>query len=114
MWSNYNTSLWAFLLYEVCVGMLYPTYSKIKSEFLPEKSRGTMMNIFKIPLNLIVIFLLLNMNSLFTLKQLLMINLGLSMCVFILHILFFHVIDKKEIYARVQNASNALNERKQN
>jgi ATP/ADP translocase len=116
MWSSYNFTLYSFLLYEVCVGMLYPTYSKIKSEYLPEKSRGTLMNIFKIPLNLIVIFLLLNMNTLFTLRQLLMINLGLSVVVFITHILFFNK-SKKDIYARPDlqtRDNNLLDERKRN
>lgn len=116
MWSSYNFTLYSFLLYEICVGMLYPTYSKIKSEYLPAKSRGTLMNIFKIPLNLIVIFLLLNMNTLFTLKQLLMINLGLSIVVFITHILFFKK-NKQEIYSRPYsqtNETNLLNERKNN
>lgn len=66
---SYQSTLYSFLIFEVAVGMLYPTYSKIKSEHLPNKNRGTLMNIFKIPLNIIVIFLLLTMNKLFTMSQ---------------------------------------------
>lgn len=70
--------------------MLYPTYSQIKSEYLPEKTRGTLMNIFKIPLNLIVIFLLFNMNTLFTINQLIKINFGISLFIFVVQMIFFN------------------------
>jgi hypothetical protein len=68
---GYNSTLCGFLLYEISVGMLYPSYSKIKAEFLPSENRGTLTNIFKIPLNMIIIFLLLTMDTLFTIKQVL-------------------------------------------
>lgn len=66
---SYDTTLYGFLIYEVSVGMLYPIYSKIKAEYLPASYRGTLMNIFKIPFNMIVIFLLLSMNKIFTIQQ---------------------------------------------
>jgi hypothetical protein len=89
-YNNFNKSFYAFILYEVGVGMLYPTYSQIKSEYLPEKTRGTLMNIFKIPLNIIVIFLLFNMNTLFTVNQLITINFGISLSIFIVQMIFFN------------------------
>jgi hypothetical protein len=67
--QGYDMTLVGFLLYEAAVGMLYPTYSKLKSEYLPSEQRGTLMNIFKIPLNLTIIFLLLTMKWLFTIRQ---------------------------------------------
>jgi hypothetical protein len=67
--GSYNMTLIGFLLYEVTVGMLYPSYSKLKSEYLPSEQRGTLMNIFKIPLNLTIIFLLLTMKWLFTIRE---------------------------------------------
>ena len=66
---GYNATLYAFLIYEVSIGLFYPIYSKIKSEYLPSNSRGTLMNIFKIPFNIIVPILLLSMNKLFTIPQ---------------------------------------------
>ncbi len=48
-----------FLLFEVSVGLFYPSYGVIKSECIPEDVRSTVMNIFRIPLNLFVVLLLL-------------------------------------------------------
>ena len=35
----------------------------IKSEFIPEENRGTIMNIFKLPLNAIVVIMLLSVET---------------------------------------------------
>lgn len=51
------------------IGMMYPSFSKIKSDFLPSENRGTIMNIFKIPLNIWVIILLFSMGTYLTIKQ---------------------------------------------
>jgi hypothetical protein len=61
--------MYGFLVYEVSIGLFYPTYSKIKSEYLPSEVRGTLMNVFKIPFNFIVVILLITMNKLFTIPQ---------------------------------------------
>lgn len=53
------------------IGMMYPSFSKIKSDFLPSENRGTIMNIFKIPLNIWVIILLFSMGTYLTIKQVL-------------------------------------------
>lgn len=66
---SYNTTLYAMLAYEVSIGLFYPTYSKIKSEYLPSTARGTLMNLFKIPFNITVVFLLFTMNRLFSIQQ---------------------------------------------
>ena len=95
--NDYKYTFYSFLVYEVSVGMLYPTYSKIKSEFLPSNNRGTLMNIFKIPLNLVVIFTLLSMNSLFSLNQLLIINLSLAFIVLLLQSIFFYKKDEQKL-----------------
>ena len=41
----------AFLLFELTVGMFYPSYGSIKSQSIPEEVRSGVMNIFRIPLN---------------------------------------------------------------
>ena len=66
---SYDVTLYALLIYEVSIGLFYPIYSKIKCEHLPSNSRGTLMNIFKIPYNIIVPILLLSMNKIFTSPQ---------------------------------------------
>lgn len=48
-----------FLLFETCVGVFYPAYGCIKSEKIPEEIRSAVMNIFRIPLNLFVLVLLM-------------------------------------------------------
>ncbi|TFJ84690.1 hypothetical protein NSK_004154 [Nannochloropsis salina CCMP1776] len=48
----------AFLLFELTVGMFYPSYGSIKSMNIPEEVRSGVMNIFRIPLNAIMVVLL--------------------------------------------------------
>lgn len=48
-----------FLVFECSVGLFYPAYGVIKSEKIPEDIRSAVMNIFRIPLNMFVVLLLL-------------------------------------------------------
>lgn len=45
----------AFFLFELCVGMYFPLIGTLRSKYLPDAYRGVIMNIFGIPLNLIVV-----------------------------------------------------------
>lgn len=54
------TSFVAFLLFEFCVGLYFPSVGVLKSEIVPERIRGTMYNIYRIPLNAVVVALLLS------------------------------------------------------
>lgn len=54
----------SFLLFESTVGLFYPSYGVIKSEKIPEDIRSAVMNIFRIPLNAFVVFLLLKIKTL--------------------------------------------------
>ncbi|CAH3041070.1 unnamed protein product, partial [Porites lobata] len=47
-----------FLVFEFCVGIFWPAMGVLRGKYLPESSRATIMNIFRVPLNLIVILLL--------------------------------------------------------
>lgn len=49
-----------FLLFEGCVGIYWPAIGTIKSRIVPEKMRATIYNIFRIPLNGVVLAILLN------------------------------------------------------
>lgn len=53
-------SYFGFLIFEVCVGMYFPLMSTVKSQVVPENFRSTIYNIFRVPLNAIVLFVLLN------------------------------------------------------
>ncbi|XP_060563650.1 molybdate-anion transporter-like isoform X2 [Ruditapes philippinarum] len=49
----------AFLVFEVCVGMFWPSMSTMRGKYVPEETRATVMNFFRIPLNFIVVLILL-------------------------------------------------------
>merc|ERR1719311_1213622 len=55
--SMYN--LWALCLFELCVGIYFPSICTLKSEAVPEAHRATVYNLFRAPMNLIVVSVLL-------------------------------------------------------
>lgn len=50
----------AFCLFEVCVGIFWPSIMRMRAKYIPEEVRATIMNIFRIPLNLFVCIVLYN------------------------------------------------------
>mmetsp|Transcript_147993 Transcript_147993/g.475187 ORF Transcript_147993/g.475187 Transcript_147993/m.475187 type:complete len:502 (-) Transcript_147993:217-1722(-) len=78
--DNLRLSLTAFLMFEFCVGVYFPSVGVLKSEIVPEAVRGTVYNIYRIPLNAIVVGLLLSNISMATCFKLnavlLLISLG--------------------------------------
>ncbi|KNC54290.1 major facilitator superfamily transporter [Thecamonas trahens ATCC 50062] len=49
----------AFCGFEVACGMFFPTYGTLRSAHIPEATRSTMMNLFRIPLNAFVLIVLI-------------------------------------------------------
>jgi len=49
-----------FLLFEAMVGVFWPSMMKMRSQYVPEEIRSTVMNFFRIPLNLFVCIILYN------------------------------------------------------
>ena len=49
----------AFLLFEVCCGMYFPIAGTVRGKYIPESCRAGVMNIFRIPLNIMVSVVLL-------------------------------------------------------
>eukprot|EP00933_Yihiella_yeosuensis_P060948 TRINITY_DN63757_c0_g1_i1.p1 TRINITY_DN63757_c0_g1~~TRINITY_DN63757_c0_g1_i1.p1 ORF type:complete len:482 (+),score=86.84 TRINITY_DN63757_c0_g1_i1:135-1580(+) len=49
----------SFLIFEFCVGAYFPAVGVMKSDIVPEHCRGTMYNLYRVPLNGIVVALLL-------------------------------------------------------
>merc|ERR1712185_35966 len=45
----------AFFVFEVCVGLYFPSIGTLRSKYIPDANRGVVLNLFAIPLNLIVI-----------------------------------------------------------
>jgi len=54
----------AFFLFETCVGMYFPLIGTLRSKYLPDAYRGVIMNLFGIPLNLIVVGVFLSIGKL--------------------------------------------------
>jgi len=45
----------SFCVFEFCVGIYFPSMGVLKSEVVPECVRGTMYNLYRVPLNAIVV-----------------------------------------------------------
>ena len=54
----------AFLAFEVCVGMYFPLIGTLRSKYIPDSHRSVIMNLFGIPLNLIVVSVFLSIKKL--------------------------------------------------
>ncbi|GMH26736.1 hypothetical protein Nepgr_028579 [Nepenthes gracilis] len=55
--------LLGFCTFEVCVGIFWPSIMKMRSQFIPEEARSTIMNFFRIPLNIFVCIVLYNVDA---------------------------------------------------
>jgi len=55
-----------FMVFEFCVGAYFPAVGLLKSKIVPERIRGTMYNLLRVPLNIIVVSLLLGNFSILT------------------------------------------------
>ena len=50
----------SFLMFELACGIMFPTYGSLRSLYIPDEHRTTIMNIYRIPLNVFVVVILLN------------------------------------------------------
>ncbi|URE27223.1 Major Facilitator superfamily [Musa troglodytarum] len=55
--------LFGFCIFEACVGIFWPSIMKMRSQYIPEEARSTIMNFFRIPLNIFVCVVLYNVDS---------------------------------------------------
>lgn len=55
--------LLGFCAFEACVGIFWPSIMKMRSQYIPEEARSTIMNFFRIPLNIFVCVVLYNVDS---------------------------------------------------
>jgi MFS transporter, MFS domain-containing protein family, molybdate-anion transporter len=55
--------LLGFCTFESCVGIFWPSIMKMRSQYIPEEARSTIMNFFRIPLNLFVCVVLYNVRT---------------------------------------------------
>lgn len=52
-----------FCIFEACVGLFWPSIMKMRSQYIPEEARSTIMNFFRIPLNIFVCIVLYNVDA---------------------------------------------------
>jgi MFS family permease len=53
----------SFVLFEMFCGVFFPTYGSLRAVYVPEEQRSTIMNFFRVPLNLFVIVVLIKKHS---------------------------------------------------
>lgn len=61
--SSGVVQLLAFCAFEVCVGVFWPSMMKMRSAYVPEEQRATIINVFRIPLNAFVCLVLANVEA---------------------------------------------------
>lgn len=54
----------AFFAFESCVGMYFPSIGTLRSKYVPDSYRGVIMNLFGIPLNILVVTVFLSIQKL--------------------------------------------------
>ncbi len=62
--SNLYALIAAFFAFEACVGMYFPSIGTLRSKYIPDSHRSVIMNIFGMPLNLIVVSVFLSIQKL--------------------------------------------------
>ncbi|KAK6933567.1 Molybdate-anion transporter [Dillenia turbinata] len=70
--------LFGFCTFEACVGIFWPSIMKMRSQYIPEEAKSTIMNFFRIPLNIFMCVVLYNLCHLTNLTKILLFLLDLS------------------------------------
>jgi MFS family permease len=86
-----------FLVFEMTVGLFYPAYGMIKSEKIPEDIRSAVMNIFRMPLNLFVVVLLLKIKFLSS-ERVFQLCTGAHFVSFLFYLFFYKTLKPEPAY----------------
>ena len=62
--ESFHIALYAQVLFEFCVGMYWPCIMSLRGKYVSERTRSTTFNLFRMPLNALVIGILLRIESL--------------------------------------------------
>jgi len=62
--TSYLALTVSFCLFEVCCGVYFPCIGMLRGLVIPEQTRSAIMNFFRVPLNILVVFALLQVESL--------------------------------------------------
>lgn len=58
--GNRTVTFVSFVLFELMCGLMFPTFGSLRATYIPNEHRTTVMNIYRIPLNVFVVITLLN------------------------------------------------------
>merc|ERR1712232_223047 len=58
IFSHVVIRFFSFMVFEACVGLYFPMISTLKGQLVPEAHRSTIYNLFRVPLNAIVVMTL--------------------------------------------------------
>lgn len=61
--SNTTVILFGFLVFEISCGLYFPCQGTLRGKYIPEDTRATIMNFFRVPLNLLVVIVLLKVSA---------------------------------------------------
>jgi hypothetical protein len=64
--SDQRVLFGAFLAFEICCGVWFPTIGTLRGQVIPESARAALMNFFRVPLNFLVCIVLLKVQALST------------------------------------------------
>ncbi|ORY00805.1 DUF791-domain-containing protein [Basidiobolus meristosporus CBS 931.73] len=85
--STQNWIFFCFNIFEFGCGMYYPMIGTLRSAYIPEESRSTIMNFFTIPWNIYVVFILLASASTSAPTLLTLCSLNLFLAFVLIHFL---------------------------
>eukprot|EP00922_Rhytidocystis_sp_ex-Travisia-forbesii_P020563 GHVS01030234.1.p1 GENE.GHVS01030234.1~~GHVS01030234.1.p1 ORF type:complete len:488 (-),score=57.80 GHVS01030234.1:597-2060(-) len=60
--SDANYRIVAFVLFEIMCGVYFPAYYSLRADIVPDKGRATILNLYRVPLNAIVVVMCLKID----------------------------------------------------
>lgn len=60
---SFTLRLLSFFVFEVCCGLYWPGMGTLRGRYIPDDIRSTVMNLFRLPLNFIVVVTLLYVSA---------------------------------------------------
>lgn len=107
--SVHTVRLLSFFVFEVCVGLFWPSLGFLRSKYVPADCRSTTMNLFRIPLNCIVVLVLANIGQLSNFQVFLMCFLVLVPAI-VCQFMLLRIVEAEQITAGDNSTSKASNE----
>ena len=99
--GNQYLTCFTFVAFEGVCGCFFPTFGTLRGTYIPEDTRTTVMNLFRIPLNLYVVILLQQMKTWNVSSAFIALTLTHLLCVGIYHLFLKSIGKDKAKYEAV-------------